>query len=108
MKKFLVYRAYGDIVEGADSEFHLSEDGEELVAVELGESYFDVVQAIVDAINADLSELPESEGCSVYCRESGNSDNDCVAEFIGVIAPPFASENILKQYTVREQPTIGE
>lgn len=92
MNKYLIYRSVGDIEESTE---------EELVAVEFGFNYADVVQRIVEAINADLSELPESRGCEVMCEQVDESDGENMMEFVGIIMPPSAPENIVMLYSVR-------
>lgn len=94
MNKYLIYRLIGDEEESAE---------EELVAVEYGWAFEDVEQSIYDAINADLSELPESKGCEVMCEQVDDGSEDIVLDFIGIIVPPSAPENIIMHYSVRTE-----
>lgn len=92
MNKYLIYLSVGDVEERTE---------EELVAVELGNNYADVEQRLFDAINADLSELPESKGCEVMCVQLDEGDGEDVLEFVGVIMHPSAPKDIVLHYSVR-------
>lgn len=92
MKKFLIYRLIGDEEESTE---------EELVAVEYGITFEEVEQSIFDAINADLSELPESQGCEVMCERVDYGDEYDGMEFVGIIVPPSAPQNTVLHYSVR-------
>lgn len=92
MNKYLIYRLIGDEEESTE---------EELVAVEYGLNYQDAVQSIVDAINADLSELPESAGCEVMCEQVDDGDGDDMMVFLGIIVPPSAPKNTIMHYSVK-------
>lgn len=108
MRKFLIFRAYADILDEDDPLSAAKEEGSELVAVEFGESVYDAADVIHEAICADLSELPEGEGCKVGCRLVENGTNWPNVEYIGIIMPPNADTNILKLYTVVEKSADGD
>lgn len=91
MNKYMVYRIVGDEEESTE---------EELVAVEYGLTAEDAEQSIFDAINADLSELPESKGCEVMCERIDDGSGESGLEFVGIIVPPSAPENIIMHYSV--------
>lgn len=92
MNKFLIYRLIGDEEESTE---------EELVAVEYGFSFAEAEHNIFDAINSDLSELPESKGCEVMCERVDEDEAFDVMDFVGIIVPPSASQNIVMHYSVR-------
>lgn len=92
MNKYLIYRLIGDEEESTE---------EELVAVEYGLNYEDAVRSIIDAINADLSELPESQGCEVMCEQVDDGVGEDVMEFVGIIVPHSASGNTIMHYSVK-------
>ena len=77
---------------------------EELVAVEFGASFDDVLEDLLQAIRDDLSGSPEFANCEVAAY--GPEDEDETAgpdyELMGVVSPPTASANILVDYVVRE------
>ena len=77
---------------------------EELVAVEFGASFDDVLEDLLEAIRDDLSGSPEYASCEVAAY--GPEDEEEMAgpdyELMGVVSPPTASENILVDYVVRE------
>ena len=109
MKKFLIFRAYADIVDEDDPLSTAEQkEGSELVAVEYGESVYEAAGAIHEAICADLSELPEGKGCEVGCKLVENGTNWPNIEYIGIIMPPNADTNILKLYTIVEKSADGD
>ena len=66
MNKYLIFRSMSEIRSDDDK---FDEDAEtELVAVEYGHNYYEAIEDIVAAINADLAGLPESEYAEVCCR----------------------------------------
>lgn len=77
---------------------------EELVAVEFGASFDDVLEDLLEAIRDDLSGSPEYANCEVaaYGPEDEEETAGPVYELMGVVSPPTASENILVDYVVRE------
>lgn len=102
MSKYLIFRSMSEICNDDDN---FDEDAEtELVAVEYGHTYYEAIEDIVAAINADLSGLPESEYAEVSCQEEEPLQEQYVASFLGIISPARASTNILKQYFVEERP----
>lgn len=77
---------------------------EELVAVEFGASFEDVLEDLLQAIRDDLSGSPEFANCDVdaYGPEDEEGMTGPDYELMGVVLPPTASENILVDYVVRE------
>ena len=77
---------------------------EELVAVEFGASFEDVLEDLLQAIRDDLSGSPEFASCDVDAY--GPEDEEGMAgpdyELMGAVVPPNASANILVDYVVRE------
>ena len=102
MNKYLIFRSMSEIRSDDDK---FDEDAEtELVAVEYGHNYYEAIEDIVAAINADLAGLPESEYAEVSCQEEDSLQEQYVGSFLGIISRAGASTNILKQYFVEERP----
>jgi len=104
VKKYLVFRSLIDVVEDEElSSTSLSEAGEELITVELGASFRDVEQSVIDAINDDLADLAENEMSEVSCYQANCISDNSVAEFVGIVSLPYSSENTLRRYIVKER-----
>lgn len=103
MNKYLVFRSMDDTCDGGSTK-KKKDTSVELVAVEYGYTYIEAIPDIVNAINADLSEFPESKHATVSCIEETSLDNRYISAFIGIIAPAATSTNILKAYHIEEHP----
>ena len=68
MNKYLVFRSLDDTCDGGSTKKKKGA-GVELVAVEYGYTYIEAIPDIINAINADLSELPEGKHATVSCIE---------------------------------------
>lgn len=103
MNKYLVFRSLDDTCDGGSTKKKKGA-GVELVAVEYGYTYIEAIPDIINAINADLSELPEGKHATVSCIEETSLSSKYIAAFIGIITPAATPTNILKTYHVEERP----
>ena len=101
MKKFKVYRSFGDL----DKQIRKHE----LIAIEK------VEEAIIKCIKADLDTNPDAQTYRdfttlVYELEF-NEDNHKNKTYkyctIGIIQPDYASENIVIEYGIKEEESIS-
>lgn len=107
MKKFKVYRSFGDL----DKQIRKHE----LIAVEYGTSIEKVEEAIIKCIKSDLDTNPDAQAYRnfttlVYELEF-NEDNHKNKTYkyctIGIIQPDYASENIVIEYGIKEEESIS-
>lgn len=96
--KYKLFRSLGEI--------DVNYEQHELVAVEYGASIDDVVPALVKDIEDDLLSTPEYAKCRVAGFSPQPSD-DVFGRYeytmLGVVYPPYASENILIEFGVTEE-----
>mgnify|MGYP005803431809 CR=1 FL=1 len=94
MSKFVLYRTAVD-----DQWIE-----EEVVAVEYGASFEDVLEDLLQAIRDDLSGAPEYDNCEVnaYGPDDEYGISSDGYEMTGVVLPPNASENVVVDYVARE------
>ncbi len=93
MYKFLINRLL--------DEDGYEDKGEELVAVEHGTSFDEVVDRLCKAVCDDLAEMPENKGCEVLCQFDQTSVDGGKLEAIGIVEPPNGGKNRLVFYAIR-------
>lgn len=97
MKKFIVYRLPIDKSR--------SRRDAELVAVEYGNDIVEVTPALVKAVAADLTAMPEysSFEAAAFEPEEMHPGRKYQYKMDGVIYPPNAAENILVDFVIKEE-----
>lgn len=78
-----------------------------LVAVEFGSDIFDATDDLIRAVNDELGNDPEYEGCHTYANapemvHSTRRVKRYDYEMLGVISPPNAPKNILIDFGIIE------
>lgn len=98
MNKYILYRIGINDEDDEDSE---NREAEELVGVEFGDTLDDVLEDLLAGIRDDLSGMSEYEGCEVNAHGPLDDNfNQSHLNFIGVVLPPVAEENIVVEYVV--------
>ena len=97
--KYMLYRSFGRL----DKQVKLHS----LVAVEYGEDIFDVTPALIRAVNDELSNSPEYEGCKTWAKDPEDIPESYRVKrydylMLGVVSLPNALENILVDFGVIE------
>lgn len=98
MNKYILYRIGVDDEDNEDNE---DREAEELVGVEFGDTLDDVLEDLLAGIRDDLSGMDEYAGCEVNAHGPLDDNfNQSPFNFIGVVLPPVAEENIVVDYIV--------
>ena len=98
MNKYILYRIGLNSEDNDDRE---DQEAEELVGVEFGNTLDDVLEDLLAGVREDLSGMGEYAMCEINAQGPlFDNFNNPPFNFMGVVIPPVAEENIVVDYIV--------